>query len=93
MPNVILEAMSRACAIIATNVGATSIMVGEDNGLMVETGNINDLTKKIVDAIQMHEARLLSLKLASLNKVKEKFVYERILDKFVNSIQTIIQKS
>ncbi len=93
MPNVILEAMSRACAIIATDVGATSIMVGEDNGLLVEPGNIEDLERQFTLAIELPEVRLLSLKLSSLNKVKEKFVYERILDKFVNSIQTIIQKS
>ena len=93
MPNVILEAMSRACAIIATDVGATSIMVGADNGLLVEPGNIDDLERQFKAAIALPEARLLSLKLSSLNKVKEKFVYERILDKFVNSIQTIIQST
>ena len=92
MPNVILEAMARACAIIATDVGASSIMVGNDNGLIVKTGDIKDLEKQIKVAVDMENVAVLSLKMSSLNKIKEKFVYERILDKFVNSIQTIIKK-
>ncbi|MFM6984746.1 MAG: glycosyltransferase family 4 protein [Chitinophagaceae bacterium] len=92
MPNVILEGMARACAIIATDVGATSIMLSNDNGLTVKTGSIDDLVIQIKKAIVMSEAEILSLKLSSLLKVKEKFVYERILNKFVDSIQTIIKK-
>lgn len=92
MPNVILEGMSRGCAIIATDVGATSIMLANDNGLIVKTGDIDDLVYQLKSAINMNEAEILSFKLASLVKVKEKFVYERILNKFVTSIQTIIQK-
>jgi glycosyltransferase involved in cell wall biosynthesis len=92
MPNVILEAMARGCAIIATDVGASSIMVGNDNGLIVKTGDIKDLEKQITVAVDMEDVSVLSHKMASLLKIKDKFVYERILDKFVSSIQTIIKK-
>ena len=36
MPNVILEAMSRGLAIIATNVGAIRLLVSEDNGVLLQ---------------------------------------------------------
>jgi hypothetical protein len=42
--------------------------------------------------VDMEDVAVLALKMSSINKIKEKFVYERILDKFVNSIQIIIKK-
>ncbi len=92
MPNVILEGMARACAILATDVGATSIMLGQDNGYFLEVGNVNQIKQTLLKAIETNEETVLSMKHNSLNKVKEKFVYEKILDKFVNSIQNILKK-
>lgn len=44
MPNVILEAMSRGMAIIATDVGAVSIVVDDTCGWFAKPGNVKSLT-------------------------------------------------
>ena len=45
MPNVILEAMARGLVIITTDVGANSLMVGEDNGLLLNNSNHKTIQK------------------------------------------------
>lgn len=91
MPNVILEGMSRACAILGTDVGATSIMVSESNGFLIEAGNVEILTQTLIQAIETSDAKLMSFKLHSLEKIKEEFIYDKIQIKLMNSIQKIIQ--
>lgn len=91
MPNVILEGMARGCAVIATDVGATSIMVGKDNGFLIEAGDTGVIMESIDKAIEMEDVNVLSLKMNSLDKVRDNFVYENILNKFVNKINSIIK--
>ncbi|CAG5079771.1 glycosyltransferase family 4 protein [Parvicella tangerina] len=64
MPNVILEAMSRGLVIIATNVGAVSLMVGEDNGKLIRDPKPVTI-KKALDEIgdeDINEKKTSSLK-------------------------------
>lgn len=90
MPNVILEAMSRACAIIATDVGATSIMVSENNGYLIQAGQVDMLTKALENALKISDAQLLAFKLKSLEKIKTQFVYDILKDKLHNSIKKLL---
>ena len=92
MPNVILEAMSRACAIIGTDVGATSIMVSDSNGFLIDAGNVEKLTQALKQALEISDAKLMSFKLHSLEKIKSEFVYDIIKNKLMNSIQKITIK-
>ena len=43
MPNVIMEAMSRGLAIIATDVGAVSKLVDEENGWLINPRGLEKL--------------------------------------------------
>lgn len=90
MPNVILEAMARACAVVASDVGAVSEMVDEANGFLITPGNTKELQNALVKAMQTDHATLLRMKEASLNKIKTQFQYEIIIDAFVQKINTII---
>ncbi|MCC6818902.1 MAG: glycosyltransferase family 4 protein [Bacteroidia bacterium] len=92
MPNVILEAMARACAIIATDVGATSIMVNKNNGILIQPGKINEISNALMEAIQFSDAQILEIKLNSLELIKNELVYENILTKLLSSINQIIKK-
>lgn len=92
MPNVILEGMARGCAIIGTDVGATSIMVSEGNGQLIEPGDIGVLTKSLREAIHLSDAEILSKKLRSIEKIKDEFAYDIILDRFLSSINKILSK-
>ena len=92
MPNVIVEAMSRGCAIIATDVGAVSLMVNPDNGLLIEPGNISQLAEALSHFIKMDRHTLDNMKKNSVSSVRKKFVYEMIIDKFISRIESIINK-
>lgn len=89
MPNVILEAMARGCAILATDVGAVSLMVGRDNGILVEPGNKAELLQAFERFIQIDAAETDAMKRKSLEKIKERFVYDRIIDRFIQEIDRI----
>lgn len=92
MPNVILEGMSRACAIVATDVGATSIMVDESNGILINPGQVQEIFQALKDMVQASDMKILAFKLKSLEKIKANFVYELILERLNASIKKIIKK-
>lgn len=89
MPNVILEAMSRACAIISTDTGATAAMCGSDNGFLIEAGNKDELVKTLQNAIHLDKQELLRLKQNSVSKVGKNFLYENIIEQLINRINKI----
>ena len=58
-PMVLLEAMSQGCACVAfDNLGRTEEILGEDAGLLFETGNEEQMTEKIEYFITHPEARI-----------------------------------
>lgn len=71
MPTVILEAMSRGLAIVATNVGATEELVDEKNGLLIEPHNTAVLTASLQQLADWDLATLLLKKECSLQKIKQ----------------------
>jgi glycosyltransferase involved in cell wall biosynthesis len=78
MPNVVLEAMARGCAIIATEVGAVSMMVSDKNGKLIEPGNRNDLIKSLRAFTEMSDEDLLEKREASRTLVRQKFLWSHI---------------
>jgi glycosyltransferase involved in cell wall biosynthesis len=91
MPNVIMEAMSRGLAIIATDVGATASLVDSQNGSLIEPGNIDHLTDSMIQMIQLREAELIEMRKRSIQRIAEKFTWEKIGLKFLESIQYSIE--
>jgi len=79
MPTVVLEAMARACAIIANNVGAVSEMVDGDNGILMENRNIQVLYDSMTLGLNMANADLDRMKSASRRKVEEHFLWEKVV--------------
>jgi glycosyltransferase involved in cell wall biosynthesis len=76
MPNVILEAMASGLAVIATDTGATSIMISEKNGWLLPPGDIPALTKAIQSALTANN--LAEKKKNSVELVREKFLWDKI---------------
>lgn len=52
MPISIMEAMACGCAIISTNVGAIPEVISEENGILVESGDIHNLTEAIDNLLE-----------------------------------------
>lgn len=84
MPTVILEAMACGLAIIATDTGATSLLVNNRNGDLIEVNNNNQLKQSIIKFIKMENDEILNLKKESYDLVKNHFLWS-------NSVKTTIQ--
>ncbi|MDI3521380.1 MAG: hypothetical protein PWR04_1368 [Anaerophaga sp.] len=89
MPNVILEGMARGLAIIASDVGAINTQVNSDNGILIEPGNKKQIKQAIEKIIQMDNEQLLEMKRNSIQKIKEKFLWENVADKTIEAIRQI----
>ena len=89
MPNVILEAMSRGLAIIATSVGAVPRMVSDKNGILIEPRNARMLSESI-ERLAVSEAEdLLKMQQESLKAVKANFLWDEIGRQTLDAIRTI----
>lgn len=91
MPNVILEAMSRGLAIIATNVGAVSLLVNSDNGMLIDN-NVKSLLDALIYFNNLDKQELIKLKKQSILKVKEDFVWDKVVRDFISKISCICQE-
>lgn len=87
MPNVILEAMARGLAILATDVGATSALVDSENGWLIEPKNKTELVKALHEVSRNGE--LGKMGGASINRVRSNFDWERISHQFINWLESI----
>jgi len=80
MPTVILEGMARGLTIVASDVGAVSIEVGDENGRLIKAGSIDELEKAIRYLASLPLHVLTEMKRTSRKKVENLFLWERIID-------------
>jgi glycosyltransferase involved in cell wall biosynthesis len=84
-PNVILEAMACGLAIIATNVGAITAMVSNENGWLIEPSNKTQLETAIINAINSKD--IIGKKEHSLYLINSTFNWDIISQKTIEAIQ------
>lgn len=89
MPNVILEAMARGCAIIATDVGAVSLMVDHTNGFLIPPGEVIILFDSLKKMTTLGSEVLEEMKKSSVQKIKSRFVYDLIIDKLIRVLESV----
>lgn len=87
MPNAILEGMSAGLAVIASDVGAISTMVNEDNGWLIQPGNSKSLRQAIESAMKLDSESLKHKKEKSLQKIKENFLWENLVERTVTELE------
>lgn len=87
MPNVILEAMANQLAIIATDVGAVSMMVGPENGILIKHLSIQNLENALKDMCMLNKSKLGELQKESLYKVKSKFLWDEVIKSHIAKIE------
>lgn len=90
MPTVILEAMASGLAVIATDVGAVSAMVSEQNGWLISPGSIYQLHQALINAIHASDEELTNKKINSQSIVRENFTWDKVIQKTMKKIQIII---
>lgn len=93
MPNVILEGMASDCAIIASDVGAVCEQVSESNGWLIAPGNKQQLQEALIQAINVDEDELRAKKQASLEKVKESFLWSKLAKQHIRVFKWITKEN
>ncbi len=82
MPNVILEAMANGLAVIATDVGATNVLVSDKTGWLLKSSDPSEITSAL-EAIMATDARIIAEKKQNaLNLITQKFTWEKLIEKF-----------
>jgi glycosyltransferase involved in cell wall biosynthesis len=83
MPTVILEAMARGKAIIATDVGAVSDLVSDKTGVLIKPGSLEELTRAIQ---KMNTTDFRTTSKASTDKVA-KFVWQKVANNLLKELK------
>ncbi|NEO79666.1 glycosyltransferase family 4 protein [Moorena sp. SIO4G3] len=90
MPTVILEAMASGLAVIATDVGAVSEMVSEQNGWLISPGSTHQLREALINAIHASDEELTNKKIKSQSIVREHFTWDKVIKKTIATIESVI---
>lgn len=80
MPTVIMEAMASGLAVIGTDVGAIGQQVG-DNGWLLAKPEPAAIQAAMAEAIRLPANELTAMKRRSLNRVREQFTWERVIER------------
>lgn len=87
LPNVILEAMSKGLAVLATDVGATSVVVNEKTGWLIRKSSLASLKNSMTDINDLDREIINIRKRNALNLMKEKYNWEKLIPELLNKIQ------
>jgi glycosyltransferase involved in cell wall biosynthesis len=91
MPNVIMEAMACGLAIIATDVGAVSLLVNGDNGWLINYPDPKEISKIMSSIIGDKPEMLRQKKINSYQKIKS-FTVERVNSLLIHHIEESMKK-
>lgn len=90
MPTVILEAMARGLAVIATDVGAVSELVSSETGWLIEPANEQKLKEALIQAIEISESNLCTKRMSAFNLIKDRFTWDTVVDKTLHQIENYL---
>ncbi len=88
MPNVILEAMANGLTVLATNVGATNVLVNANTGWLIENSSSREIKNAMEKIIATVPKVIDSKKKASLNLIKEKFTWEKLIVELIQKLRS-----
>lgn len=89
MPNVIIEAMANGLTVVATNVGAVSVLVNEHTGYLLSDNTFEELLHIFEHIISEKKEVLQSKKKAALEHSKN-FIWEKISLQFIDQIKKFL---
>jgi glycosyltransferase involved in cell wall biosynthesis len=86
MPNVILEAMANGLTVLATDVGAVSVLINEKTGYLINDSNSELIKNTLQKIISSSNEEIDTKKQNAVDLIKEKFVWEKLIEKLINYI-------
>ena len=87
MPTVILEAMARGLAVVATDVGAVGELVSPETGWLINLASISALNEALIAAIRTSDKNLQRKKGKALKRVKQHFTWDKVIDLTLDKIK------
>lgn len=84
MPTVVLEAMSYGLPVIVSDVGATRVLVNEENGRVISPGSVDELVDALLWFQSLPEEDRASLSRSSVLKVQNNFTWPVVADQYHN---------
>lgn len=88
MPNVIMEAMSQGLAILATDVGATSLLVNKENGWLMSEMSLSVLQNYLQEILESDQRTITQKKQSSKQKLNKEFSWNEVAKQHVSSIKS-----
>ncbi len=86
MPNVILEAMAAGLAVVATNVGATNVLVSERTGWLLKEPNPLEIQGTLENILRLKPADIDMKKQQALDLIRQKFAWEKLVLQLLEKI-------
>lgn len=82
LPNVILEAMAGGLAVMATDVGATNVLVNERTGWLLKRSDSEEIKQTLKQIINSSAAQIDIKKQNALKHIAENFTWEKLIIRF-----------
>ncbi len=92
MPTVILEAMAQSLTVIATDVGANSIMVNSMNGWLIPPLNKDALKLAIISSLSISEEEMSKKKALAYELVRTSFTWNTIIKSLIKDMEEALKK-
>ncbi len=86
MPNVILEGMANGLTVLATNVGATNVLVNDKTGWLIENSSAGDIKNALNKIVSSGASAIDIKKQSALNLIKERFTWERLIIQLIQKL-------
>lgn len=81
MPNVILEAMANGLAVVATDVGATNILVSDKTGWLLKSSDVIEISHLLNTILHLDHSTINTRKQAALDLIRTDFTWEKLVVK------------
>jgi glycosyltransferase involved in cell wall biosynthesis len=88
MPNVILEAMANGLAVIATDTGATRLLVNENTGWLMASPNTDTIVATLEGVLATSLQQIDAKKQNALTHVTTNFVWEKLAMQLVKQLSS-----
>lgn len=88
LPNVILEAMANGLAVIATDVGATRILVSKENGILLSDSDPSTISNAMIQTLDLSVSDLDKKRTFSLERIKNEFTWEILSHKLIAALRS-----
>lgn len=87
MPNVILEAMANGLSVIATDVGASNVLVNARTGWLLKESDVHEILKTLEAVCLLKPSDIDIKKQSALDHIRNNYTWEKLILKFQKMIQ------